>query len=85
MNLNDLARDALTGNDIEAFEKMLMLRKECTRSGIHTDEVTRIVKEVLNEDSKPATMPEAKAKQATALRQLNKEMSKLLSTTHYQQ
>lgn len=28
---------------------------------------------------------EAKAKQATALRQLNKEMSKLLSTTHYQQ
>lgn len=63
MSLKQAIREALTGNDVDVHSKMLALRKECTARGIHTDEVTRLVKVVIHEDSKPAAMPEPEAPQ----------------------
>jgi len=63
MSLKQAIREALTGNDVDVHSKMLALRKECTSRGIHTDEVTRLVKVVIHEDSKPAAMPEPEAPQ----------------------
>lgn len=63
MSLKQAIREALTGNDVDVHSKMLALRKECTARGIHTDEVTRLVKVVIHEDSKPETMPEPEAPQ----------------------
>ena len=57
MSLKQAIREALTGNDVDAHSKMLALRKECTARGIHADEVTRLVKVVIHEDSKPKAMP----------------------------
>ncbi|CAM0107989.1 hypothetical protein VPH209E381_0083 [Vibrio phage 209E38-1] len=65
MSLKQAIRDALTGNDVDAHSKMLALRKECTARGIHADEVTRLVKVVINEDSKPKAMPEPEAQPVT--------------------
>lgn len=66
MSLKQAIREALTGNDVDVHSKMLALRKECTTSGIHTNEVTRLVKVVIHEDSKPTTMPEPEAPQPVA-------------------
>ena len=63
MSLKAAVREALTGNDVDVHAKLYALRIECRERGIHTDEVTRIVKAVLNEDSKPETMPEPEAPQ----------------------
>lgn len=63
MSLKQAIREALTGNDLDVHSKMLALRKECTARGIHSDEVTRLVKEVIHEDSKPKAMPEPEAPQ----------------------
>ncbi len=63
MSLKQAIREALTGNDVDVYSKMLALRKECTARGIHTDEVTRLVKVVIHEDSKPKAMPEPEAPQ----------------------
>ena len=63
MSLKQAIRGALTGNDVDAHSKMLALRKECTARGIHADEVTRLVKVVIHEDSKPSAMPEPEAPQ----------------------
>ncbi|AUR84367.1 hypothetical protein NVP1054O_63 [Vibrio phage 1.054.O._10N.261.52.A1] len=63
MSLKQAIREVLTGNDVEVHSKMLALRKECTARGIHADEVTRLVKVVIHEDSKPAAMPEPEAPQ----------------------
>lgn len=65
MSLKQAVRDALVGNDVDAHAKLYALRIECRERGIHTDEVTRIVRSVLNEDSKPAAMPEPEAPQPT--------------------
>ena len=63
MSLKQAVRDALVGNDVDVHAKLYALRIECRERGIHTDEVTRIVRSVLNEDSKPAAMPEPEAPQ----------------------
>ena len=63
MSLKQAIREALTGNDVDVHSKMLALRKECAARGIHTDEVTRLVKVVIHEDSKPEAMPEPEAPQ----------------------
>lgn len=63
MSLKQAVRDALVGNDVDVHAKLYELRIECRERGIHTDEVTRIVRSVLNEDSKPAAMPEPEAPQ----------------------
>lgn len=63
MSLKQAIREALTGNDVDVHSKMLALRKECAARGIHTDEVTRLVKVVIHEDSKPKAMPEPEAPQ----------------------
>ena len=63
MSLKSAVREALTGNDVEVHAKLYALRIECRERGIHTDEVTRIVKAVLNENNKPETMPEPEAPQ----------------------
>ena len=65
MSLKQASREALTGNDVDVHSKMLALRKECTARGIHTDEVTRLVKVVIHEDSKPAAMPEPELEPVT--------------------
>ena len=66
MSLKQAIREALTGNDVDVHSKMLALRKECTARGIHTDEVTRLVKVVIHEDRKPKAMPEPEAPQPVA-------------------
>ena len=66
MSLKQAIREALTGNDVDVHSKMLALRKECTARGIHTDEVTRLVKVVIHEDSKPSAMPEPEEPQPVA-------------------
>ena len=66
MSLKQAIREALKGNDVDVHSKMLALRKECTARGIHTDEVTRLVKVVIHEDSKPTAMPEPEAPQPVA-------------------
>lgn len=63
MSLKQAVRDALIGNDVDVHAKLYALRIECRERGIYTDEVTRIVRSVLNEDSKPAAMPEPEAPQ----------------------
>lgn len=63
MSLKQAIREALTGNDVDVHSKMLALRKECAARGIHTDEVTRLVKVVIHEYSKPKAMPEPEAPQ----------------------
>ncbi|CAH9012892.1 conserved hypothetical protein [Vibrio phage 199E37-1] len=63
MSLKQAIREALKGNDVDVHSKMLALRKECTARGIHADEVTRLVKVVIHEDSKPKAMPEPEAPQ----------------------
>jgi hypothetical protein len=63
MSLKQAVRDALVGNDVDVHAKLYALRIECRERGIHTDEVTRIVRSVLNEDSKPAAMPEPETPQ----------------------
>ena len=63
MSLKQAIREALTGNDVDVHSKMLALRKECTDRGIHADEVTRLVKVVINEDNQPAAMPEPETPQ----------------------
>ena len=66
MSLKQAVRDALVGNDVDVHAKLYALRIECRERGIHTDEVTRIVRSVLNEDSKPEAMPEPEAPQPVA-------------------
>ncbi len=63
MSLKQAVRDALVGNDVDVHAKLYALRIKCRERGIHTDEVTRIVRSVLNEDSKPEAMPEPEAPQ----------------------
>lgn len=83
MNLKQAAREALTGNDVEVHAKLTALRIECRDRGVDSDEVTAIIRGVIHEDSKPATMPEPEAQpiapeppQAVQDKRTDKELSR---------
>ena len=76
MSLKQAVRDALVGNDVDVHAKLYALRIKCRERGIHTDEVTRIVRSVLNEDSKPAPMPEPEAPEKVQRPESNQEERK---------
>ena len=63
MSLKQAIREALTGNDVEVFDKLVALRRECRERGIDADKVNELIRKVIHEDSKPATMPEPEAPQ----------------------
>lgn len=58
MSLKQAIREALTGNDVEVFDKLVALRRECRERGIDADKVNELIRKVIHEDSKPAAMPE---------------------------
>ena len=63
MSLKQAIREALTGNDVEVFDKLVALRRECRDRGIDADKVNELIRKVIHEDSKPAAMPEPEAPQ----------------------
>lgn len=63
MSLKQAAREALTGNDVEVFDKLVALRKECRERGIDADKVNELIRKVIHEHNKPAAMPEPEAPQ----------------------
>ena len=66
MSLKQAIREALTGNDVEVFDKLVALRRECRERGIDADKVNELIRKVIHEDSKPAVMPEPEAPQPVA-------------------
>ena len=63
MSLKQAIREALTGNDVEVFDKLVALRRECRERGIDADKVNETISKVIHEDSKPEAMPEPEAPQ----------------------
>ena len=63
MRFKQAIREALTGNDVEAFDKLVALRRECRERGIDADKVNELIRKVIHEDSKPEAMPEPEAPQ----------------------
>lgn len=65
MSLKQAIREALTGNDVEVFDKLVAPRRECRERGIDADKVNELIRKVIHEDSKPATKPEPEAQPVT--------------------
>lgn len=63
MSLRKAIRKALTGNDVEAFDKLVALRRECRERDIDADKVNELIRKVIHEDSKPKAMPKPEAPQ----------------------
>lgn len=64
MSLKQAIREALIGNDVEVFDKLVALRRECRERDIDADKVNELIRKVIHEGSKPAAMPEPEAPQS---------------------
>lgn len=57
MSLREAVRDALKGNDTEAFNKLLNLRKECRERNLDPEKVNAIIRSEIYQKSSVKLRP----------------------------